>query len=1057
MASDARSRDDEQLLPLALAIADGAPVDWPAASTPLLRHLQHLERLVRGHEAVRSSPPPDRGRTRDTLLTEERRAAASGHPVRVQWGPLIVHEKIGRGSFGDVYRAWDPRLDREVALKLIPGDVSGTAGSPAIEEGRLLARVHHPNVMVVYGAERIEGRVGIWTEYIRGETLASEVARRGPLPMKEAARIAADVCAALAAVHAAGLLHRDVKAQNILRDANGRIVLGDFGTGVERGDNDRVADPQIAGTPLYLAPEVLGGRSATVASDLYAIGVLLYYLLTAVYPVRGRTLGEIKQAHARSEREPLRTAAPHLPSALAGIVQRLLAPDPDARFRTAAEVEAALREGPLASPNVEHPRRRRVMAGIAGAIVLSAVVAGFVWHDRPLRWFARTPQTAAPLAVKAGDWILVAEFDNRTGDSVIDGTLRSAVERELEYSDFVRIAQRDRIEDALKLLGRPLDSRLDRDLALALAQRDGGIRAVITGTIARDAGGYGLVVEVVNPANRITAATMTDRVTGHPGILPAIRRQTLRVREAFGEPAGSIERSRDAFRRAALPSLKALSLMSQARGLADARRPSRVSEWATVETIAREIVREDPSFVPGHGALAWSLATQGQRDAALPHAERALRLVEHATPQERYFIISTVHEFKGWGPSGPPTVANRRELEHAAAALEALFALQPDHYYGKNNLGWIYRALGRDRDAAWMNLRLADARPWSVRINYDVANQLLREGNVDVARRYGARAQTALAPGPSAAEPDLAASVRLFDAYVAWLQDDAHETLRGLNHVAGTASTLPVAERRALYARLWTVYAGIGRLHDVHTLIQAMRSIDASDFISTMRADMARAELFEDRRDRTGLRAFAATAWRDSLPDTAPPFMARRMAYLIEAGLLDAAQRDLRWFQQRTAEVSAFAPGTPANQFAPFHASNAAAIDLARGRTGPAVAALRDVMPAIRSAAPGVFSAGGSQGQYAALKLAAGLEALGNLPEAIKTLEDATRDRVGVTIGNSVNRWVRASAQLARLYRKNGQEPQAQAIEARLIKLLAAADQDHPLVIELRGRRPGRP
>jgi hypothetical protein len=353
--------------------------------------------------------------------------------------------------------------------------------------------------------------------------------------------------------------------------------------------------------------------------------------------------------------------------------------------------------------------------------------------------------------------------------------------------------------------------------------------------------------------------------------------------------------------------------------------------------------------------------------------------------------------------------------------------------------------LGRDRDAAWMNLRLADARPWSVRINYDVANQLLREGNVDVARRYGARAQTALAPGPSAAEPDLAASVRLFDAYVAWLQDDAHETLRGLNHVAGTASTLPVAERRALYARLWTVYAGIGRLHDAHTVIQAMR------------ADMARAELFEDRRDRTGLRAFAATAWRDSLPDTAPPFMARRMAYLIEAGLLDAAQRDLRWFQQRTAEVSAFAPGTPANQFAPFHASNAAAIDLARGRTGPAVAALRDVMPAIRSAAPVVFSAGGSQGQYAALKLAAGLEALGNLPEAIKTLEDATRDRVGVTIGNSLNRWVRASAQLARLYRKDGQEPEAQAIEARLIKLLAAADQDHPLVIELRGRRPGRP
>src|SRR5829696_7095619 len=181
MARDALSPDDEQLLPLAVAIADGTAVDWPPASTPLLQRLQCLEQLVRGHEAVRSVPAHDRGAARETLLTEApRKAALSDPPLRVQWGPLIVHEKIGRGSFGDVYRAWDPRLDREVALKLIPEDVSAAASSPVVEEGRLLARVHHPNVMTVYGADRCEGRTGIWTEYIRGETLAAEVARRGP-------------------------------------------------------------------------------------------------------------------------------------------------------------------------------------------------------------------------------------------------------------------------------------------------------------------------------------------------------------------------------------------------------------------------------------------------------------------------------------------------------------------------------------------------------------------------------------------------------------------------------------------------------------------------------------------------------------------------------------------------------------------------------------------------------------------------------------------------------------------------------------------------------------
>src|SRR5215207_1507893 len=256
---DPLSPDEERLLPLVVAIADGTPVDWPSVSSPLVQQLQDLERLVQGHDAVRSIPPRHRP-VHETLLTEVRRThAGAAEALRVQWGPLIVFEKIGCGSFGDVYRAWDPRLDREVALKLIPEDVSAAATSPVVEEGRLLARVRHPNVMTVYGADRCDGRTGIWTEYIRGETLAAEIARRGPLAAGEAARIGIDVCAALGAVHTAGMLHRDVKAQNILRDDYGRNALADFGTGIALADDARMSDPQIAGTPLYLAPEVIEG------------------------------------------------------------------------------------------------------------------------------------------------------------------------------------------------------------------------------------------------------------------------------------------------------------------------------------------------------------------------------------------------------------------------------------------------------------------------------------------------------------------------------------------------------------------------------------------------------------------------------------------------------------------------------------------------------------------------------------------------------------------------------------------------------------------------------
>ena len=163
--------EERHLLAVAMAIADGTPVNWadhepeslalpgatpdgPAALAPGLRA---LEKIVRGHQEVNAALPLEaHSQTGETLLSEARRTthASAGDLLRVAWGPLIVHEKIGRGSFGDVYRAWDPRLQREVALKLV--DATSPEVTTAFEEGRRLARVRHPNVVTVFGAERIE-------------------------------------------------------------------------------------------------------------------------------------------------------------------------------------------------------------------------------------------------------------------------------------------------------------------------------------------------------------------------------------------------------------------------------------------------------------------------------------------------------------------------------------------------------------------------------------------------------------------------------------------------------------------------------------------------------------------------------------------------------------------------------------------------------------------------------------------------------------------------------------------------------------------------------------
>ena len=157
-------------------------------------------------------------------------------PDRARWGHLDLLNIVGRGSYGTVYRAWDTRLERLVALKLFHG-VSDP--DVVMQEGRMLARVRHEHVVTVYGADMIDGVAGLWMELVHGETLEQLVKARGPMNAVEAATLGADVAAALGAVHAAGLLHCDIKAQNVVQEAGGRVVLMDLGAGRRRAGGAR--------------------------------------------------------------------------------------------------------------------------------------------------------------------------------------------------------------------------------------------------------------------------------------------------------------------------------------------------------------------------------------------------------------------------------------------------------------------------------------------------------------------------------------------------------------------------------------------------------------------------------------------------------------------------------------------------------------------------------------------------------------------------------------------------------------------------------------------------
>ena len=279
-------------------------------------------------------------------------------------------------------------------MKLLAPRLGGDdLSSRVLDEGRLLASVKHPNIVVVHGADEHEGRVGLWMEFVHGRTLAAEVDARGAHSADEAIVIGRALCGALAAVHAKGLIHGDVKAHNVMREEGGRVVLMDFGAGRAMQTSASGGD-LLAGTPLYLCPERLRGGPPTAATDIYSLGVLLYHLVTQEYPVEGATRAEVEAAHRTGRRTRLRDRRADLPDAFVVRDRTRIAPDPASRFASAGVFEEALAAagtstgtrsdvapGTLAGSDAPARRRSpRLRIGLAAVAVLAIGTAAGLWR-----------------------------------------------------------------------------------------------------------------------------------------------------------------------------------------------------------------------------------------------------------------------------------------------------------------------------------------------------------------------------------------------------------------------------------------------------------------------------------------------------------------------------------------------------------------------------------------------------------------------------------------------------------------------------------------------------
>jgi tetratricopeptide (TPR) repeat protein len=660
---------------------------------------------------------------------------ASIEPIGT-WGPLELLERIGEGTFGEVFRARDA-LQREVAVKLLRAD-RGTAdrlGEKVLREARILARIRHSNVVLVHNAETHDGRVGFWMELIRGTTLEHLLRAHGTFSAREAAFIGQDLCRALAAVHAAGLVHRDIKAQNVMREEGGRVVLMDFGAGQVVGDS--AAAGRITGTPLYLAPEVLDGRDATVRSDIYSLGVLLYHLVTNDYPIRARTLDDLRLAHAENRRIRLHDARPDsLPDSLVRVIERATDPTPEKRYATAGEMQSDLVQAggiglPLMAPaavpaltpgdtaDAVAPTsvgsRIRALATrpavLATAAVLALAVAALlvraVWNGTgrdPLI----PPRTVAVLPLERGDGI-----EEYQAADITDG-----IQQILSMGANISVISRRSTSVAVKsnLSSQEISERLKTD-------------ELIEGRIVRDG-------QTLHLTLRVIAAGTDASFWSAEFLAPSSDPRGLQ-REAGLAVAKRLHVALPPDR---LASFKSLSGEQAAEAQDRYARARAFFNSGTDDGFARaadlfgEAVKIEPNYAQAYAGLARAsiaaavnpqLASRGHFDEAHEAASRALALDQNLA--EAHAVIGQL-AFMSW------------RWQEAEQSFKRAVELDPSNEYASEKYAFFLAARGRPAEGVTQMVKMRAVDPLSPAAAYSTATALQYSGRYNEALLEAQRA-----------------------------------------------------------------------------------------------------------------------------------------------------------------------------------------------------------------------------------------------------------------------------------------------------------------------------
>jgi len=635
-------------------------------------------------------------------------------------GAYRLIRELGRGGMGAVYLAErdDGAFEQRVAIKLIKrGMDTDHVLSRFRAERQILASLDHPNIArLMDGGTTPDGLPYFAMEYIEGQAIDT-FAESSRLSVEDRLRLFLQVCDAVAYAHTRGVIHRDIKPLNTLVTAAGVPKLLDFGIAKVLHDATEESTATITGlrllTPDYASPEQIEGRRATVASDVYALGVVLYELLTgrSPYRVSSRSPQEIAEAVRTTEpdrpstvvtqpaeRVKVRRSIPttgsrasddasarqlsrRLRGDLDTIVLTALRKEPTRRYATVADLTTDIRRHLESRPIVARREeaayrvgklvhRHRTALLTSAAAVIAAVATGVaIVRARP-----NDPTLISTRSLGLRDRIVVADFVDLSGDAGLAASITEALRTDLSQSPVVRVMTPRQVRSSLTTMQQSPDIALSDSLARELALRE-GVKAIVSGNLSRLASSYTISVQLVSAQSGEALAAVRETATDSTGLIAAVDRASRALRQRIGESLRDVQKM-PSLDQATTASLPALRMYSEAQRLVRAGNRS-----AAVEKFEQAIAL-DTGFASAQLGLSMAYGSIGDAGRAYDAAERALAHAERLPFVERSMLVAS----RAYGAF---------DYETSIRAYTNLLARYPDNVAALNNLALAYRGTRR--------------------------------------------------------------------------------------------------------------------------------------------------------------------------------------------------------------------------------------------------------------------------------------------------------------------------------------------------------------------------